>query len=59
MYMYSTPFQTENESRVISLNPFTVSSSEKRKLVVCPIADKEANGRNQFANELNGLNGLH
>jgi hypothetical protein len=46
------------EALAIFLNPFTICSSCKQKLVVCPFVDEETNGNNPFPNGLNGLNGL-
>ncbi len=45
----------ENRSPGNFLYPFTICSSCKRKFVVYPFVDKEANGRYSFANRLNGL----
>jgi hypothetical protein len=59
IYVYILPFQIENGSQAIFLNPFTVCSSCERKFVVCPFV-VETNGSYPFpfANRLNGLNGL-
>ncbi len=37
-------FQMENESQAIFLYLFTICSSCKQKLVICPFVDKETNG---------------
>ncbi len=44
--IYMLPFQTENGSPCnFPFNLFTVCSSCKQKLVVCPFVYKETNGR--------------
>jgi hypothetical protein len=50
------PFQTgKTEGQAIFLNRFTVCSSCKRKIIVCPFVYKGTNGSYLFANGQNGL----
>jgi hypothetical protein len=49
----------KTEAQAIFLNPFTVCSWCKRKVVICLFVDQETNGSYLFANGLNGLNGLY
>jgi hypothetical protein len=42
----------------IIINPFTVCSTCKQKLIVFPFVDEETNRSYPFANGLNRLNGL-
>ncbi len=48
----------KTEAQVIFLNLFTVCSSCKWKLDVCPLVDEETGRSYPFANGLNRLNGL-
>jgi hypothetical protein len=51
----------KTEDQPIFLNPFTVCSSCKRKVVVCQFVDEETNGSCLFTNGLHvihGINGL-
>ncbi len=52
-------YKRKTEAQAIFLYPFTVGSSYKPKLVVCPFDYKETNGSYPFANVLHGLNGLN
>jgi hypothetical protein len=52
-------FQKEIEAQAIFLNPFTICSSCKRKIVVCSFVDEQTNGTYPLANGLNGENGLN
>jgi hypothetical protein len=51
--------EMENGSPANFPNPYTVSSSCKRKFIICPFVDEETNGRYSFANGINGLYGLY
>jgi hypothetical protein len=48
----------KTKAQAIFLNPFTVCSVCKRKLVACLFVYEEAIGSYPFANGLNGLNEL-
>ncbi len=45
----------KTEALVIFLHPFTICSSCKRKFVVCPFVDEEANKSYLLASRLNRL----
>jgi hypothetical protein len=49
----------KTKAKVVSLNPFTVCSSCKRKFVVCPFLNEETDGSYPFSNGLNRLNELN
>jgi hypothetical protein len=58
IYIYAAVFRKNKrttEDQAIFLNLFSVCSSCKRKLFVCPFVDEETNGTYPFANGLNGL----
>jgi hypothetical protein len=45
----------KTKAQTIFLDPFTICSLCKRKIVVCPVVDEEKNGNYPFAYGLNGL----
>ncbi len=53
------PLKWKMEAQAIFLNLFTVCSSCKWKIIICPFVDKEIKGSYLFANGINGLNRLN
>jgi hypothetical protein len=55
---HGNKIKRKEEAQAIFLNPFTVCSSCKKKVVICPFVEKETNGSCPFANGLILLNEL-